>query len=108
MGLAIFLISAFMIAQRGFGCIKHNPENKQMTMVVSAAIAGFLGALLHGMFDYIWYNYRVFFMFWVVAAVMCAFGEVYPKRARDPELDNSVHMEREASLDIIFGRKRDV
>lgn len=30
----------------------------------AAVIAGLLGFLLQGMFDYVWYNYRVLLIFW--------------------------------------------
>lgn len=35
-------------------------------ILCAAIIAGLLGCLLQGMFDYLWYNYRVFAIFWMV------------------------------------------
>lgn len=41
--------------------------NKNMYGILCGAIiAGLLGCLLQGMFDYLWYNYRVFAIFWMV------------------------------------------
>lgn len=34
-----------------------------------ACMAGILGFLLQGMFDYVWYNYRVFLIFWIFLAI---------------------------------------
>ena len=34
-----------------------------------SVIAGLLGFMLQGAFDYVWYNYRVFLMFWMVMAL---------------------------------------
>ena len=107
MGLLVFLIAVFMISQRGFGCIKHHSSDRSAVTAVSAAIAGIAGALVHGMVDHIWYNYRVFFMFWIVAAIVCAFANVYPKRSRDSEYHSKGNVENEASLDIIFGQKNE-
>ena len=104
-GLVLFLIAAFMISQRGFGCIKLNSENKGVACAVSAAIAGLTGALVHGVVDHIWYNYRVFFMFWVVAAVICAYANVYPKKMRVEALNQKESDQNKASLDVIFGNK---
>lgn len=105
MGLLVFLAVIFMTAQRGFGCIKYNSADRTAISGVSAAMAGVFGVLVHGMFDYVWYNYRVFFMIWVMIGVLCAFANVYPKKS----YDNTVHydMDKEASLDIIFGQKND-
>lgn len=105
MGLIIFLLAAFMIVQRGFGCMKQNAENKCVVGAVSAAIAGFAGAMFHGIVDHIWYNYRVFFMFWAVAAFICAYANAYPKKLRVSELNYKANAENEASLDVIFGNK---
>ena len=107
MGLVMFLIAIFMIVQRGFGCIKYNPENKHVVSAVSAAIAGLAGALVHGVVDHIWYNYRVFFMFWVVAAFICAFANVYQRKPRVSELNYKDSDANEASLDVIFGNKNE-
>ena len=101
MGIVLFAIIIFMIFQRGFGCIKYNTNDKLTIISVSAALSGLIAALVHGMFDYIWYNYRVFFMFWVVAAILCAYANVYPKKTSNDVFERDV--DKEASLDIIFG-----
>lgn len=107
MGLVMFLIAMFMVVQRGFGCIKYNSENKSAVSAVSAAIAGLAGALVHGVVDHIWYNYRVFFMFWVVAAFICASANVYQRKPKVSELNYKDSDANEASLDVIFGNKNE-
>ena len=42
---------------------------RQMTKV-TAAISATAGALLQGLTDHIWFNYRVFFTFWFVLAMI--------------------------------------
>ncbi len=49
-------------------------------ILCAAIIAGILGCLLQGMFDYLWYNYRVFAIFWIfiglgIASRRCACEE---------------------------------
>ena len=36
---------------------------------MSGVIAGIFGFLLQGMFDYVWYNYRVFLIFWMIIGI---------------------------------------
>ena len=106
-GVLVFVIAIFMISQRGFGCMKYNSNNRSVSAAASAAMAGLTAALVHGLFDYVWYNYRVFFMFWVVAAMICAIANVHPKKLRDAELYCKDDTYNEASLDMIFGKKND-
>lgn len=40
--------------------------------VVTASAAGIFGFLVQGMFDNVWYNYRVFFMFFALLALTMA------------------------------------
>lgn len=47
-----------------------------------AVIAGLLGFLLQGAFDYVWYNYRVFLVFWMVIALGIA-----ARRVKDDKAD---------------------
>ena len=43
-----------------------------MRLVGCGAMCGVLAALLQGMTDYVWYNYRVFFIFWIVFGICAA------------------------------------
>ena len=43
-------------------------------IICAAVIAGLFGFLLQGMFDYVWYNYRVFLMFWIFIGMGIASG----------------------------------
>ncbi len=74
-GLIVFAIVMLLSFQKCFEYIK-SPENKQSRVFVSAVISALVSALVMGMFDYIWYNYRVFYIFWVILAVGCAFVRV--------------------------------
>lgn len=44
-------------------------KNTGYGIICAAVLAGLFGFLLQGMFDYVWYNYRVFAIFWMVIGV---------------------------------------
>jgi len=55
-------------------------KKNMYSILCAAIIAGILGCLLQGMFDYLWYNFRVFAIFWIfiglgIAARRCACEE---------------------------------
>jgi O-antigen ligase len=74
-GLITFLILIFLYFQKCSEYIK-NPENLESKFFVSAAITSIIATLIMGAFDYIWFNYRVFYVFWMVVAIGCAFVRV--------------------------------
>lgn len=84
-GLLIFLAVIFFFSQKSFESIK---KNKMVKLPVSAIFSAVLGALVIGMFDYVWYSYRIFFMFWIMIGLCCAyvrFGEREMQRVRGAE-----------------------
>lgn len=83
-GLIIFFAVIVLVAQKNFDFLKRS-DNKKVITMVSAAFASFAAALIIGVFDYVWYNYRVFYMFWIVIALGCAyirFGDSESRRSR--------------------------
>ncbi len=44
-----------------------------LRVAAAAPLCGLIAALLQGFTDYIWYNYRVFLMFWLVAGLSMAY-----------------------------------
>lgn len=62
--LICFLQSGFTLAKKG--------EDKTVRLIGCGALCGVLAALLQGMTDYVWYNYRVFFIFWLVFGICSA------------------------------------
>lgn len=99
-GLLIFFIIMFCTARAGFNGIKKLSSDTSR-VALSAGIAGLCAALVHGMVDYIWYNYRVFFMFWVAVAVVCAYSRVCCS-SKDADLGMGNAGENEATLNIVF------
>ncbi|MGM9684465.1 MAG: O-antigen ligase family protein [Eubacteriales bacterium] len=83
-GLAVFLISMFLYVQKSFEYFKA-PQSRISSLMADAALCAVAGALIMGMFDYIWYDYRVFFAFWAVLGIGCAYirvGNEQKKRHR--------------------------
>ena len=69
--ICLFLIVLFY-AQHSFEYIQ-KPWNQSTRILTISAFVAVMSMLIMGMFDYVWYNYRMFFMFWVVLALgVCA------------------------------------
>ena len=71
-GLLTLMVLVFLYFQKCSEYIKA-PENKASRYYTAAALSSVIGALIMGMFDYIWFNNRVFFVFWLIMAIGCAF-----------------------------------
>ncbi|MBQ9085910.1 MAG: O-antigen ligase family protein [Clostridia bacterium] len=70
-GLIVFLAVLLLGAQMNLEYIKNTKDLSTRLMVVSA-LCSFVAILIMGLFDFVWYNYRLFFLFWVVLAMACA------------------------------------
>ncbi len=81
LGLAVFLIAELLCFKGGLELIKKsNADMAEEKSVCVAAISGLLAALIQGMTDFIWFNYRIFFFFWVVTAILSAASRIGRKR----------------------------
>ena len=81
LGLAALLFVFFAFFRKMANTAK-TLVKKSMDRVMSIAIgAGVAAFLLQGVFDYVFYNYRVFMMFWMVLALgMCLRYTAMPKK----------------------------
>jgi len=70
-GLLTLIIIFILFAQICLGSINRFSSKERMT--VSAGMCGILSALVMGLADNIWYNYRVFFVFWCIMALTVAY-----------------------------------
>ena len=70
-GLLIFLLTVFMFMQMNMEYIRDSRDQTLRTVSV-ACLCAVISLLVFGMFDFVWYNYRVFFMFWAIIAIACA------------------------------------
>lgn len=71
-GLLLFVISVFTSARRCCSSLVIKSSDCFLSTATKAALSGAFALLIAGIFDYTWYNYRVFFMFWALIAFACA------------------------------------
>lgn len=89
MGFLVFCVAIFFSFQKSLEFIK-NEKNFKSSIYVIASVASVASALIVGIFDYIWYNPRIFYLFWVVIAIGCAYvrvGDYERSRCEDYEHD---------------------
>ena len=70
-GLLVFLAVLFLSAQMNLEYMRDCKKTESRLMVL-AAFGALLASLVMGLFDFVWYNYRVFFLFWGILAFACA------------------------------------
>ncbi len=74
--ISFIAIIFILVRKNSSGLITYGKESGY-TLISSAALCGIVGMLVQGMTDYVWYNYRVFGMFFIimglcVSALRCA------------------------------------
>ena len=57
-----------------------------MRWIVAGLACGLVAVLVQGLTDYIWYNYRVFLVFWLLLGLLAAAGRLSEQRAKQLEL----------------------
>ena len=72
-GLVILTITMLLFMQNCFEFISRSASPGEDKLVAAAGLSGVISILVMGLFDYVWYNYRVFFLFWVVMALTVSF-----------------------------------
>lgn len=97
-GFLIFAVLLYTFAAKNFEFYK-NTFHDSVSRCASSAFCAVVGMLVIGLFDYPWYNYRVFFLFWVAMAISCA-----SVRIGDREMQRQMMVDRYdgdfASIDI--------
>lgn len=69
--LVMLIVIIVLFAQNCFTFIRS--ANGRQRMTVAAGLCGIVSALVMGLADNIWYNYRVFFCFWALIALTVAY-----------------------------------
>lgn len=88
-GVIVFCIAIFFSFQKSFEYIK-NEKNTDASIYVIASVASIASALIVGIFDYIWYNPRIFYLFWIIIAIgnaIIRIGDYESSRLEDFEHD---------------------
>lgn len=97
-GLLIFAIFLFLFTQKNFEHIKSGSDNRLRKMS-TAAFCSVFAALVMGLFDNIWYNYRTLFLFWIVAGIACAYVRLGDREKKRGYFDRD-QMADSATIDI--------
>lgn len=71
-GLLLFAAFVFNSSRKCCSSLSIKGTDEFLSSATKAAMSGAFSLLAAGMFDYTWYNYRVFFMFWALTAFACA------------------------------------
>ena len=67
-GMIAFALIVLLFYKKLFVIIKHS-ANKNLKYISTGLVAAMSGFLLQGMFDNVWYNYRIFLLFWIYIAL---------------------------------------
>jgi O-antigen ligase len=70
-GLIVFLLAIFFFGQYCFTAIK-KADDKYIKLTAAGGLCATMGFLLNGFTDYVWYNYRVYLIFWLIISITCA------------------------------------
>lgn len=72
LGLLLFLLIIFLFTQSVFTYLRHSNKQTERTMRLfsCAGLCAVLAYLIHGFTDYVWYNYRIFCLFWMILALV--------------------------------------
>ena len=68
-GIAAFFFVIIFAARKCCTYLRHGSQ-REVKLISSAALVGLLAILTQGLTDHVWYNYRVFLMFWVVLSLV--------------------------------------
>ena len=96
-GLIVFVLIMFMCSQKCFIEIKQIRKNSKSRTMIIAGLSTICGALVMGLTDNIWYNYRVFIMFWIVVALTMSLSK---KNVRERESIRIINNMTYADLEI--------
>ena len=97
-GFLIFAVMLFIFSQKSFEFFKARGD-KPIKLMASAAFCAVLAALVIGMFDHVFYNLRIFFIFWIAMALTCAYIR-FGDRERERQAERYASSPDSAFIDI--------
>ena len=102
-GLLLLLLVLMLLTQKCVECIKLS-EDKRVSVLCGAGMCGAAALVFAGFFDFVFYNYTVFFTFWAVAGLASAAADIRVRevRARNIEMISAGGDDRAADITISF------
>ena len=71
-GFAIFAIAMLLYFSKCFSFIKNSSNNKRK-FILGGLLCGVIAFLTQGLTDYVWYNYRVYALFWIIIGISVSY-----------------------------------
>ena len=99
LGLVVFAFIMFTYGQTCFVEIKHGERNSKSRTMIIAGLSSICGAFVIGLTDYIWYNYRVFIVFWIVIALTVSLAR---NNARERAATKTANNMTSANIEINY------
>ncbi len=78
-GLVVFLVTAFMFTQKCFAGVKERRRGGKSRNMISAGLASVCATFVMGLTDHVFYNYRVFLVFWIFVGLTVAMTKINEK-----------------------------
>ena len=75
-GIIVFILSIGSIFRNYFSVFGKSDSKDVLALYSGSALSGAFAVLITGIFDYTWYNFRVFFIFWALLAFAFASANV--------------------------------
>ena len=88
-GIATFIIILFVILKRLSGIYAQKGKGGATSTMIVAFAAAIAGFLLQGMFDNCFYNYRVFMIFWLIAAAALSSAAAQNEELKEAAAENA-------------------
>ena len=94
-GFILFFAAIFLNFQKSFEHIKNEKSSTSNVYIIASAVS-IASALIMGIFDYVWYNQRMFYLFWIIIAIGTAFVRVGDsERLRREPFEHTQSLEQE-------------
>ena len=99
LGLFLFMVFLLIFVRYNFTFFtKYLPQKTRL--FCAALFCGILAVLAQGMTDYIWYNYRVYLIFWLLIGLTVATARTAQAENRDAIPQNEQTAMHQAELDL--------
>lgn len=74
-GLTVFTVIMLIFIKNSISRAVNTRERRPRLLILGG-MCGILSVLVQGMTDHVWYNYRIFLMFWMLFGLVCAYRRV--------------------------------
>lgn len=102
-GLIVFLITMFMFTQKCFLGIKTKRRGSKSRAMIAAGYASVCATFVMGIADHVFYNYRLFLIFWMFVGLTVSLTKINEKEVSKLNEATKVNSSsRSADLDILI------